>query len=195
PDPRSFQTVDSCMRSSILAVSVFFSLLPNLHAQRPGSARFEITVPASVRNEPLTGRVFVMISRKGEPEPRLQIGRTGAPFFGRDVEKLAPGAVAVIDATDLGSPVESLRDIPAGDYYVEATVSVYSEFKRSDGKVVWMHDDQWEGQQWNRSPGNLHSGVQQVHLDAAKGYVVKLVADQVIPPLAIAADNQWVKRF
>ena len=44
---------------------------------------------------------------------------------------LAAGAVAVIDATDLGSPVESLRDIPAGDYYVEAAVSVYSEFKDS----------------------------------------------------------------
>src|SRR5689334_9918257 len=183
------------MRTSLLAISLFLPTLSSAQAQRAGGPRFEISVPGSARNEPLTGRVFVMISRKGEPEPRLQIGRTGAPFFGRDVEKLAPGAVAVIDATDLGSPVESLRDIPAGDYYVEAAVSVYSEFKRSDGKVLWMHDDQWEGQQWNRSPGNLHSGVQQVHLDAAKGYVVKLVADQVIPPITVAADNQWVKRF
>jgi hypothetical protein len=65
-----------------------------------------------------------MISRRGEPEPRLQIGRTGVPFFGRDVERHAAGGVAVIDATDLGFPVESLREIPAGEYYVQGFVNI-----------------------------------------------------------------------
>jgi hypothetical protein len=54
------------------------------------------------------------------------------------------GILASIDASDLGSPVESLRDIPAGDYYAQAMVNVYSEFKRADGHAVWMHDDRWE---------------------------------------------------
>jgi hypothetical protein len=58
-----------------------------------------------------------------------------------------------------------------------------------------MHDDQWEGQQWNRSPGNLYSAVQRVQLDGKKASVVKLVADKVIPPVVVPADNQWVKRF
>jgi hypothetical protein len=57
-------------------------------------------------------------------EPRLQVGRTGVPFFGRDVEALAPGRAAVIDETDLGSPVESLKDVPPGEYYVRAMVNV-----------------------------------------------------------------------
>src|SRR5689334_5758389 len=175
------------MRTSLLAISLFLPTLSSAQAQRAGGPRFEISVPGSARNEPLTGRVFLMISRKAEPEPRLQIGRTGAPFFGRDVERLAPGAVAVIDATDLGSPVESLKDIPAGDYFVQGAVSVYSEFKRSDGKVLWMHGDQWEGQQWNRSPGNLYSAVQQVHFDPSKPAVIRLVVDKVIPPITVAA--------
>jgi len=77
--------------------------------------RFEISFPVTVHNAPITGRVYLMISNKNDPEPRLQIGRTGAPFFGRDVEKLAPGQAAVIDASDLGSPVLSISEIPAGE--------------------------------------------------------------------------------
>ena len=160
-----------------------------------GETRFEISFPAAAHSGPITGRVYLMIASKNDPEPRIQIGRTGAPFFGRDVEKLAPGQTAVIDATDLGSPVPSLAEIPPGDYYVQAFVNVYTEFHRSDGHVVWMHDDQWEGQRWNRSPGNLYSRPQRVTLDAAKGYSIALNCDQVIAPVEIPPDTPWVKRF
>jgi hypothetical protein len=157
--------------------------------------RFEISYPASVSGQPITGRAFIMISRTSDREPRLQVGRVGIPFFGRDIEKLAPGQAAVIDASDLGTPVESLAGIPAGTYYVQAFLNVYSEFRRSDGHVLWMHDDQWEGQRWNRSPGNLYSTPKEVALDPAKGYRVPLVCDQVIQPVEVPPDTEWVKRF
>jgi hypothetical protein len=168
--------------------------------------RFDISYPASANAGPLTGRVFVMITRTltpetggrgrgGEREPRLQIGRLGVPFFGRDFEKLAPGAVAAIDAGDLGTPVESLSAIPPGDYYVQALLNVYTEFHRSDGHVIWMHNDQWEGQHWSTSPGNLYSKPQKVHLDASAGYRIPLVCDRVIPPIDPPADTEWVKHF
>ena len=162
--------------------------------------RFEISFPPSANPGPLTGRAFVMITRTleargGEREPRLQIGRVGVPFYGRDFEKLSPGAAAIIDASDLGTPVESLSGIPAGDYYVQAVLDVYSEFHRSDGHVIWMHDDRWEGQHWNTSPGNLYSTPQKVHLDASAGYRVALVCDRVIPPIEPPADTEWVKHF
>src|SRR2546429_4769761 len=79
----------------------------------------------------------------------------------------------------------ALPGSPPGDYYVQAFVNVYNEFHRSDGHVVWMHDDQWEGQRWNRSPGNLYSQPQRVTLDAAKGYSIALNCDQVIAPVEI----------
>lgn len=157
--------------------------------------RFEISYPASVNAGPITGRVYVMISRTSDREPRLQIGRLGVPFFGRDVEKLGAGQNATIDATDLGSPVVSLSEIPAGEYYVQAFVNIYSEFRRSDGHVVWMHDDRWEGQRFNRGPGNLYSSVQKIALDAAKGYRIPLVCDQVVPPVQNPPDTTFVKRF
>jgi hypothetical protein len=157
--------------------------------------RFEITFPAGAHAEPITGRVFVMISRNAEREPRLSVSRTGVPFFGRDIEKLKPGEPAIIDNTDLGSPLEHLADIPAGDYYVQAMINIYSEFKRADGHTVWMHDDQWEGQRWNRSPGNLYSGVQKLHVDPKTPGVILLSTDKVVPPIEVPADTQYVKRF
>ena len=200
----------AALAASVVFVAVAEAAPPQkAAAKKVAPLRFEISVPASAHTQPITGRVYVMIARPGgsagggsgpgaaaaDREPRLQIGRTGTPFFGRDIEKLAPGAVAVIDATDLGTPVASWRDIPAGDYVVQAMVNVYAEFKRADGHVVWMHDDQWEGQRWTVSPGNLYSTPVTMRVDSAAGGIVKLVADQVIPPIAPPADTPFVKRF
>jgi hypothetical protein len=54
-----------------------------------------------------------------------------------------------------------------------------------------MHDDRREGQQWNRSPGNLYSEVRQVRLDPAAGGAIALVADKVIPPVVVPPDTAW----
>jgi S-formylglutathione hydrolase FrmB len=155
---------------------------------------FEIRVPAQAGT--IHGRVFVAITRDAsKAEPRLQTGRLGVPFFGRDVEALAAGRPARIDSSDLGSPVVSLRQIPAGDYFVQAYVCVYSEFRRADGHVLWMHDDQWEGQHCNASPGTWVSGVEKLRLDAAAGYKVVLEAGRQLPPIQVSPDTDYVKRI
>src|SRR5262245_47094058 len=103
-------------------------------AGSPSSAaglRFEISFPQTAHAGPITGRVYMMIARKDDLEPRLLIGRTGVPFFGRDVEGLAPGQPARIDESDLGTPIESLRELPPGDYAVQGFLNVYSEFRRA----------------------------------------------------------------
>lgn len=164
----------------------------------PASAsglRFEVTFPAAAHVGPITGRVFVMVSRENDREPRLQVSRIGVPFFGRDIDQLKPGQAAIIDGSDLGSPLETLADLPAGEYFVQAMISVYSEFKRADGHTVWMHDDQWEGQKWNRSPGNLYSAVQKLRVDPKTPGVIKLATDKVLPPVEVPADTAYVKRF
>src|SRR5262249_58407675 len=81
--------------------------------QSPGPGpRFEISFPASAHAQPITGRVYVAISRVNDRPPIQQADSTGAPLFGRNIEDLAPGGTAVIGADDLGHPVASLRDIP-----------------------------------------------------------------------------------
>src|SRR5580704_6430110 len=175
-------------------------LLASAHAAPvPGAAggKFEVSFPASAHPGAITGRVFVVVSTSDKPEPRLEAGNWGdsGPFFGVDVNALAADQNAVIDLSTPGSPVKSLRDLPAGDYFVEALVNIYTEFHRADGHTVWLHMDQWEGQHFNRSPGNLYSEVQKVHLDAAAGYDIKLSLKKEIPPVEVPADTAWVKHI
>jgi len=58
-----------------------------------------------------------------------------------------------------------------------------------------MHDDRWEGQRWQTSPGNLYSAPGRMRLDASSGYFHEIAADQVIPPIDFPPDTAWVKRF
>jgi hypothetical protein len=182
-----------------MALAVVCALAAPVLAGRPpdSNLKFEISFPTSTHAEALTGRVFVVISREKDPEPRLRAGSWGdaAPLFGTDVSNLKPEEAAVIDGSTLGYPTDSLSDIPAGDYYVQALINIYTEFHRSDGHTIWAHMDQWEGQQFNVSPGNLYTEPQQVHLDPAAGYDVKLSLTKVIPPIEEPADTGWVKHI
>jgi len=159
--------------------------------------KFEISFPASAHAGPITGRVFVVMSKRETVEPIRQAGSwTGqAPFFGADVEGLAPGQTVTIDSRTPGFPVDSLKDVLPGDYYVQALANVYTQFHRADGHTIWAHMDQWEGQQFTRSPGNLYSEVRKVHLDAAAAYDVKLELSRVIPPVEMPPDTAFVKHI
>src|SRR5439155_15319243 len=48
---------------------------------------------------------------------------------------------------------------------------------------------------FNRSPGNLYSEVQKVHLDPAAGYKIKLSLTRAIPPIEVPPDTPWVKHI
>jgi len=181
--------------SCCLAVCLTIIVLQSAKAS-PSDVRFEISYPADVASGPITGRVFVTISKNDRVEPRLQAGSYGGsvPFYGLDVDGLKPGATAVIDNTTLGFPIDNLSHLPAGEYYVQAVLNVYTQVHRKDGHVIWVHMDQWEGQKWNRSPGNLVSEVQRVKLDPATGFNLKLSLTRKLPPIEPPADTEWVKR-
>ena len=182
---------------ALLVAATLLSAAPTLVAAGKDKLRFEISFPASVHVQPITGRVFVVITRDASKEPRLQAGywSDAAPLFGADVDQLKPGQAAVIDATTLGYPVESLSAIPDGGYHVQAFLNVYTEFRRADGHVIWAHMDQWEGQHFNKSPGNLYSEPLAIHLDPDSGYDVRLSLTKVIPPVEVPPDTKWVKRI
>ncbi len=180
--------------ASILAISA------PLHA----GTRFQVSFPAAVHSGPITGRVFVIITRNNQIDPRIQvIDENAPPNFGKDVNRLAPGQKVVIDGATAGYPLDSLKDLPAGDYYVEAWVNVYTEFHRTDGRTVWAHLD-WIGEIPSVAPGNLHSDVQKIHLDPAKGFDVQLSMDKVastddyshskiLSELMPPKETEWIK--
>jgi hypothetical protein len=171
-----------------------------LQAQRttPSAApRIEITFAKSAHATPITGRVYVAFSRTNDERrtPIEQTGETGVPLFGTNVDQLSPGAAATINATAFGYPVRSLRDIPAGEYWVEPFVNVYTRFARADGHTVWLHMDQWEGQDWKRSPGNIYGDAMKITWNPVSSTPIRLVADKVIPPIVVPPETDNVKRI
>src|SRR5258708_3198851 len=163
------------------------------HAQQSSIPRFEVTLPAAYK-QPVTGRVFVIVARSDSPEPRLQAGswRSRSEFMGADVQQLQPGQSVSLSSSTLGYPLKNVRELPAGDYYVQALLNVYTKFERADGHTIWGHMDQWEGQKFNRSPGNLYSEAHRFHLDPLSGYEIQLNLDKIIPPVQMPADTQYL---
>ena len=163
-------------------------------APQPGP-RFEITIAPDARAEATTGMVYVAFSRDNKRTPIEQAGPTGAPLFSVAISELNSGTPIALTSTNFGHPIVSLRDIPAGDYWVQPFVNVYTRFARADGKVVWLHMDQWEGQDWKRSPGNLFGDPIKIAFDPRATAPIPLEVDKVIPPLQPPADTPQVKRI
>jgi Putative esterase len=157
--------------------------------------RIEITIAASARAEATTGMLYVAISRHNKRSPIEQTSPTGAPLFSIPVDALRAGTPIALTVAERGHPIASLKDIPAGDYWMQPFVNVYTRFARADGKTVWLHMDQWEGQNWKRSPGNLLADPVKVQFDPRSATPIRLVADKVIPPVQPPADTVLVKRI
>ncbi len=127
-----------------------------LHAAGPS---FSVSFPKSRSEKPLDGRIFLLLSTDPSAEPRMQIDdsvRTQM-MFGMDVDGMKPGQAVVVDDFANGYPIRSLRDVPPGEYYVQAVLHRYETFHRSDGHTVKLPMDRGEGQHWNIAPGNLYS--------------------------------------
>ena len=58
--------------AAALALGLF--LAARARAGEP-ELKFEISFPAAVHSNPITGRIFVVVSMSGEREPRLQDGK------------------------------------------------------------------------------------------------------------------------
>jgi hypothetical protein len=189
------------MRSRILAgIAAAFlvaGLVHVVHARTASPLRFAISFPAARSAQPLDGRVLLFISNDGRTEPRLQTDQYRAnstqPIFGVDVDGMKPDANVYVDESIVGWPVHSLRDIPAGDYFVQAMLSRYETFRRADGHTVKMPMDQGEGQQWSRKPGNFYSKAVKMHIDGASGGDIAIALDQEVPPVAVPTDTKLVK--
>ena len=137
-----------------------------------------------------------MLSKDGASEPRFQVSATSlssAQVFGIDVDGLKPGEERTFDATVLGYPLESLRDLPPGEYTVQALLHKYETFRLATGHTVKLPMDRGEGQQWSSAPGNIYSAAQKVRWDGSGGGAIRLELDKVIPPLKEPADTKYVK--
>ena len=161
----------------------------------PTGPRFAVRVAPGLAPGPLDGRLLLLVSRDESQEPRFQIedGPKSQQAFGLDVDGWAPGTAATFEPGVLGYPLESLRDLPAGTYTVQALLHKYETFHRSDGHTVKLPMDRGEGQQWNRAPGNLYSTPRKVTVDPAATAAVEITLDKTIPPIPDPPTTKYVR--
>ncbi len=174
-------------------------LLLVLGCQSENSREVQIAVSFSdaASAEALDGRLLLMLSTDASKEPRFQInaGKDPQLIFGMDVTGMQPGEAMTFDTSVFGFPYKSLEDIPPGEYQVQALLHVYETFNLSTGHTVKLPMDNGEGQQWNRSPGNVYSTPVKVVIGQNGIQSADIVMDQMIPPLPEPEDTKWIKHI
>jgi len=180
--------------ASLIAV-LFLDSCSYPQERRESPLEINISFSEQLNPEPVDGRLLLILAREGETEPRFQIDRTlhTQQIFGIDVDGLSPGESALIDDRVFGNPLESLADVPPGEYWVQAVLHKYETFHRADGHTVKLPMDRGEGQKWNRAPGNLLSTPERVFIDPGQNREIQIELDAVIPPIPEPEDTKYIK--
>jgi hypothetical protein len=156
--------------------------------------QFAVKYDAKLAGAPPDGRLLLIVSNNPAEEPRFQINDSAKTqqIFGIDVDQWSRDQVRLIDTKVLGYPRDSLRDIPAGKYRVQAVLHRYETFQRN-GHTIKLPMDRGEGQQWSKAPGNLYSKPVEITWDPASSADIALTLDQVIPEIVPPKDTKYVK--
>ncbi|MCI0412161.1 hypothetical protein L0222_05075 [bacterium] len=159
--------------------------------------RFSISYPDTVSSKPQDGRLLLLLSNNPEKEPRRQItdGINSQLVFGIDVEGMKPGEERIVDEEAFGHPIRSLKDVPAGEYFVQALLNRYETFHLKTGHTVKLPPEMGEGQQWNEKPGNFYSKPVKLKIDPKNASAILIVMDQKIPPIQEPADTKYVQHI
>jgi hypothetical protein len=180
---------------ALLVLTCWILALTSLAAAQ-SAPRFSVSFSQARAEQPIDGRLLLVLSTDPSAEPRLQIDdslRTQM-VFGMDVDALRPGEAVTVSESAFGYPVRSLRDVPAGEYYVQVVLHRYETFHRADGYTVKLPMDRGEGQHWNLAPGNLYSTPRKISLGASSA-IISIDLDQVIPPIPPPQDTLYIRHL
>lgn len=142
------------------------------------------------------GRLLLFISTGADPEPLYQItgSYTSQQVFGTNVEQWA-GTEISIGSGIFGYPVADLKDLPAGEYYVQALLHKYETFNLSTGHTVKLPLNRGAGQNLRRAPGNLYSKPVKINIDPQVNNIVEIQLTEVNPPIEAPDDTKYVKHI
>jgi S-formylglutathione hydrolase FrmB len=162
--------------AAVIAAAVLTILQGSaLRAAEP--LRFDVRMEAGVAKEPISGRLFVFLSKREWGEPRFGPSWFGPePFFGLNVEKFQPGTSRVIDDRADGFPAR-LSGLPRGKYRVQALL-----------------DHDFYCPQPAAGEGNLFSDARTAELDPASSGTIELALNQVVKPTPFP-ESKWVKEI
>ena len=183
-----------------VARSFVFLLLLTIVGCTPQNEKttiFKVSFTKEMSEQAQDGRLLLMLANNDKSEPRFQIndGLTTQLVFGVDVEGMQPGQeITITTEKAFGFPIQSMKNIPAGEYYVQALINRYETFNLKTGQTVKLAPDQGEGQQWHSKPGNFFSKAVKVSV-SNKGETIEVLMDQKIPTIEEPKDTKYVKHI
>lgn len=183
------------MKRVVPLVFIAFALLQC--SPSDNSPSFTITFTKELSEQAQDGRLLLLLSTNDKAEPRFQIndGLNTQLIFGVDVEGMKPGDEIRIDEKAFGFPIQSMKNVPDGEYFVQALINRYETFTLKTGHTVKLPPDQGEGQQWNRKPGNFYSKPVKITIDREEKSIETLIMDQQIPAIESPKDTKYVKHI
>src|SRR5580693_1646775 len=110
----------------VLALAAGLSMnVATVNAQT-GVQSVSVSFPAAQSAKALDGRLLLLLSNDPSEEPRMQIDDTprSQMVFGMTVDGIRPGQSITVDDSAAGYPIKSLKDVPSGDYTVQAVLNV-----------------------------------------------------------------------
>ena len=139
--------------------------------------QFRVRLDENAADEPITGRLFVFLSKRTASEPRFGPSRFNPePFFGLDVRAMKPGETRTVGASADACPIK-LSKLPKGEYRVQALL---------DHDFYTSHH--------GRGVGNFYSEARTFNLDPASSGIVELRLDRVVKPVKFP-ESKWVKQI
>ncbi len=159
------------------------------------SYSFSVSIPDSLSEGVVDGRLVLMFSTNPDKEPRFEImdGPKTQIAFGKNLENWKKGDKISFSGEEFGYPFENMGDVPPGDYFVQVLLHKYETLNLVTGHTVKLPMDRGEGQQWNLAPGNLYSTP--VKISIKDGIKKDLVLDKRIPPIEEPKDTKWIKHI
>ena len=170
------QTLVCVLAAAVLAAA---SAGPVSAGQADPSLRFVVTLDPSLPAQP-PGRLLVVMVPAGRSatEPRFLIGRAGSravPTLGVDAPPLEPGDRVTVGASGAAFPLETLRDLPADEYRVQAVLATNPDIRRAG------------------APGNLYGDVRLIELDPERPTAVQLRLTRRIPDERLPDDTELLR--
>lgn len=172
-----------------------FIFLILISCQSDPISNVRVKVSEELSKELKDGRLLLLFHHNDKTEPRFAVSDdiNSAQVIGMDFEDYQSGQALSLDLNEFGYPIENYQNIPEGEYWVQAYIVKYETLTRSDGHTIKMPMDQWEGRQWNRTPGNIYSRPQKIKWDGKTG--LELTIDQINPPVTEPEDTEFIKHI
>jgi hypothetical protein len=158
---------------------------------------FRVKIASSLHDSAFDGRLLLLLSNNNNAEPRFQVSDAAETqlVFGTDVESWQPGSTQLVDMHAFGYPIERLKEVPEGDYYVQVLLHKYETFHLKNGHTVKLPMDRGEGQHWNVAPGNIYSTPVKIHFSPTASNEISLTINNIIPPIKQPEDTKYIKHI